>query len=208
MRQCRSEQQVSEQQEGITAAATLLPTGLTTTTNNNNTNATTTQKQQDPAHTVSAMAKQALDLHKGKPAPQQPCTPPKKPSWQHHCKNHELMTHPSGGGVTKQFEAIPTQQTEETTINATRSLTMMKNIVRTGISEVCYLRGIFDESSFQSKAIHGKGGDKKDGVTVHVLKTKDQDNDEAQLVMDWLQHGVYEAMDKEYLRAITVGSRR
>ena len=99
------------------------------------------------------------------------------------------------------------QQSRTETINGTGSLTMMKNIVRTGISEVCYLRGIFDESSFQSKAIHGKGGDKKDGVTVHVLKTKDQDNDEAQLVMDWLQHGVYEAMDKGYLRAITVGSR-
>ena len=97
------------------------------------------------------------------------------------------------------------QQSRTETITATGSLTMMKNIVRTGISEVCYLRGIFDESSFQSKAIHGKGGDDK--MTVHILKTKGQDNAEAQLVMDWLQKGVYEAMDKKYLRAITVGSR-
>ncbi|KAK8824386.1 hypothetical protein WA577_006783 [Blastocystis sp. JDR] len=89
------------------------------------------------------------------------------------------------------------------TVSQQQSLAVVKNMVRTSISEICYLRNLFNEDCFSQKnyagiminALHpvtnGKEGDQPQ---IH--------NQEAWQLTRWLEEGVFDALEKRYLRGL------
>ncbi|EFC42471.1 meiotic specific asynaptic protein [Naegleria gruberi] len=70
----------------------------------------------------------------------------------------------------------------------------MRNLMRTAISSVCYLRNLFPEDCFQDKSLSGI-----------QIKSLQPSNEEARTLIDWLEKGVFEALKKKYLRTIIFG---
>jgi hypothetical protein len=70
-----------------------------------------------------------------------------------------------------------TQQITQTSIpTEQQSLVMMRNLLRTAISSISYIRGLFDEHCFSDRVLTG----------VHI-KTLDPKTPESKLLCKWLE---------------------
>ncbi|KEG04345.1 HORMA domain protein, putative [Plasmodium vinckei vinckei] len=71
------------------------------------------------------------------------------------------------------------------------SVNMMKNIIKLGISLVTYLRNLFEERAYEE-------------VCIQELKLKRllPINSESHMIINWLEKGVFDAIEKEYLRIL------
>ncbi|SCO62447.1 HORMA domain protein, putative [Plasmodium berghei] len=71
------------------------------------------------------------------------------------------------------------------------SVNMMKNIIKLGISLVTYLRNLFEEKAYEE-------------VCIQELKLKRllPINSESHMIINWLEKGVFDAIEKEYLRIL------
>lgn len=78
-------------------------------------------------------------------------------------------------------------------LNKVQSLTLLKNLVRTSVSCVSFIRNLFPEECFSAKDMSG--------VTINTLK-RGSGNKDAEEMMNWLEQGVFEALEKEYLNEI------
>eukprot|EP00698_Gefionella_okellyi_P024243 TRINITY_DN8502_c0_g1_i11.p1 TRINITY_DN8502_c0_g1~~TRINITY_DN8502_c0_g1_i11.p1 ORF type:complete len:371 (-),score=75.08 TRINITY_DN8502_c0_g1_i11:758-1870(-) len=83
------------------------------------------------------------------------------------------------------------QQLARTEIDAKQSLTLMRNLMRTAISSICYLRHMFPEECFQDRFLSG--------INIKGLIPKSV---EAKKLCNWLEHGVFEAIEKRYLKCV------
>lgn len=82
------------------------------------------------------------------------------------------------------------QKTENITAN--QSATLVRNMLRMSLSSICYLRYLFPEENFENLSISG-------------VKTKaliENNNPEVKAINEWLEKGVFEAIDKHYLKAL------
>ena len=89
----------------------------------------------------------------------------------------------------------------------TNSTTVVKNLVRTSISQICYLRAIFPEKCFSLKNY-------ADDLPIHALtparevEGSDQHeiiDEQAWKLTRWLEEGVFVALEKQYLKSMTFG---
>jgi hypothetical protein len=87
-----------------------------------------------------------------------------------------------------QATASKTQQTELTEV---QSQTYIRNMIRAGFSSILYLRGIFDESHFIDRTLCG--------VNIKALVPKDGN---ASTFTQWIESGVFDALQKKYVRKI------
>eukprot|EP00808_Paulinella_micropora_P031413 g29600.t1 len=83
------------------------------------------------------------------------------------------------------------QKTQQVTEQ--QSLTLMKNLVRTSISTICYLRGLFDEECFKDNQMTG--------IKIKQL-VSGSPNKEATLLVAWLEKGVFDALKRKFLDKI------
>ncbi|OII78156.1 HORMA domain-containing protein [Cryptosporidium andersoni] len=70
----------------------------------------------------------------------------------------------------------------------------MRNAIRTAVSSVAYLRNLFDEEAFEDKNVSG--------LQLKVLRPF---NNESKLILNWLEDGVFDALEKEYLKLLVFG---
>lgn len=75
-----------------------------------------------------------------------------------------------------------------------QSLSLMRNLLRTAISSISYLRHLFPEDCFADKSLAG----------IHIKSLLPQ-NGEAATLCKWLEEGVFEALSRKYLRALIFG---
>ncbi|KAI8053490.1 HORMA domain-containing protein [Syncephalis plumigaleata] len=87
---------------------------------------------------------------------------------------------------TEQAQVVPTQQT---------SCQLVKQLLLTGITCIAYLRSFFDESAYASE--------KYDGQSVKRLIRGKFPNVDS--LLDWIELGCFEALDKHYLRSAVIG---
>jgi len=88
-------------------------------------------------------------------------------------------------------------------ITRNQSLVLVKNMFRLTVSSICYLRGIFPSECFSSRDYAG--------VQVHQLECAEKDKDgkiivkyrDAFLLTQWLECGVFDALEKSYLKSLT-----
>ncbi|KAJ1608853.1 HORMA domain-containing protein [Cryptosporidium canis] len=71
---------------------------------------------------------------------------------------------------------------------------MMRNTIRTAVSSVAYLRNLFDEEAFEDKNVSG--------LQLKVLRPFNQ---ESKLILNWLEDGVFDALEKQYLKLLVFG---
>ena len=83
------------------------------------------------------------------------------------------------------------------------SLILLKNMIRISLSSICHERSIFDEDCFKTK-LH-------DGLQIHQLDSASQQpdgtivvhNNEAFMLTQWLERGVFKALEEQFLHALT-----
>ncbi|KAK8792003.1 hypothetical protein WA158_005380 [Blastocystis sp. Blastoise] len=87
-------------------------------------------------------------------------------------------------------------------VSCQQSIAVVKNMIRTSISEICYLRNIFDGECFRKKNYAGMMIN-----ALHPLDKKESGesevhSNEAWNLTRWLEEGVFEALEKKYLRGM------
>eukprot|EP01036_Dinobryon_divergens_P054348 gene54348-72626_t len=95
------------------------------------------------------------------------------------------------------------QQTASSTVSGPQSLVLLKNMLRLSVSSICYIRSIFPSECFSSKDYAG--------LKVHQLECAEKTPDgeinirypEAFLLTQWLERGVFEALEKHYLKSLS-----
>eukprot|EP00750_Incisomonas_marina_P010111 INCI16244.1.p2 GENE.INCI16244.1~~INCI16244.1.p2 ORF type:complete len:346 (-),score=62.88 INCI16244.1:2271-3308(-) len=105
--------------------------------------------------------------------------------------------------ATAQLQRPPKQR--QSIWTETNSTTAVKNLFRTSISQICYLRALFPEKVFSLKHY-------AEGVPVHALtpgkEIEGSDeleiiDKEAWMLTRWLEDGVFMALEKQYLKSMT-----
>ncbi|KAF8821497.1 HORMA domain-containing protein [Cardiosporidium cionae] len=79
-------------------------------------------------------------------------------------------------------------------LNQQQSINMLKNTIRIGISSIAYLRNLFEEDVFDEASVSG--------LTLKQLKPSQP---EANMILNWLNTGVFDAMELHYLRLLVFG---
>jgi len=91
-------------------------------------------------------------------------------------------------------------------VNETQSLALMRNMLRLSISTICYTRNLFPKECFTEKPY----GD-AELPTIYQLESARLGsdgqltilNDDAFLLTQWLEKGVFDALQKRYLKSMT-----
>ena len=96
------------------------------------------------------------------------------------------------------------QATRNVVVNKQQSLVLMKNMIRISMSSICYHRDLFPASCFKKREY---GGDKTSIHTLEPAHEADGDiivaNDDAFLLTQWLERGVFSAIEDSYLEQMT-----
>ncbi|KAJ1430236.1 HORMA domain-containing protein [Ochromonadaceae sp. CCMP2298] len=93
-------------------------------------------------------------------------------------------------------------KSKDATISRQDAMVLIKNMVRISISSICFIRDLFPPECFKNKQygqvdIHQLQGAKKEDngdVTVH--------HEDAFLLTQWLEQGVFMALEDEYMSAL------
>lgn len=75
------------------------------------------------------------------------------------------------------------------------SLSLMRNLVSASVSSIAYLRNLFDEDSFVDCELN----------RLQIKKLKRSKSPEADQLLNWIEQGVYEALEKKYLHTLIFG---
>ncbi|KAJ3218155.1 HORMA domain-containing protein 1 [Dinochytrium kinnereticum] len=92
---------------------------------------------------------------------------------------------------------MTTQQVQRSSVvpSHTESLTLVKNLMGSTISTICYLRGLFPEENFKDSVLH----------SMPLKSVKKDYSLEADEVLDWLEKGIYDALARHYLKSLIFG---
>eukprot|EP01059_Diplonema_ambulator_P014980 TRINITY_DN26025_c0_g1_i1.p1 TRINITY_DN26025_c0_g1~~TRINITY_DN26025_c0_g1_i1.p1 ORF type:complete len:212 (+),score=56.95 TRINITY_DN26025_c0_g1_i1:48-638(+) len=86
---------------------------------------------------------------------------------------------------------------KQDTVTAQESLIAVRNMMRMAVSTIAYLRNIFPDESFTDKTLSGVN-----------LKSLVPNCKEVRMVIDWLEKGVFDALQKQYLRVLSLVVQR
>lgn len=86
--------------------------------------------------------------------------------------------------------ACQAQATASELATETKSLALIRNMLRLNVSQVLYNRGCLPESDFESRDVNG--------LRVQSLGGESS-SDSAKTIIDWLEKGVFAALQKNYL---------
>jgi len=87
------------------------------------------------------------------------------------------------------------QLTAADTCTQTESINLMKNLLTCGLSCITYLRNLFDEGNYDDCP--------QNGLMLKSLKRNF--SKEANNLIDWLETGCFDALEKQYLRKVILG---
>jgi len=126
-------------------------------------------------------------------------------SWKFMLANRKPHGKPAGrtpakprGSIKKSepTSSVSQAQAQKTTLpTEAQSLNLMRNLLGTTIGAITYLRSIFDEGAYQD---HTVGGIALKGLSRKI-------DPEADTVIDLLEKGAYDALEKQYLRCLVFG---
>ncbi|CAG8550987.1 12511_t:CDS:10, partial [Ambispora leptoticha] len=80
-------------------------------------------------------------------------------------------------------------------MNQTQSLTIVKQLLKTSLSSITYLRGLFPEENYEDFQVG----------SLALKHLKRDYSREANSLLDWLETGIFDALTHQYLRAIVFG---
>ncbi|XP_062193750.1 meiosis-specific protein PAIR2-like [Phragmites australis] len=88
---------------------------------------------------------------------------------------------------------VMAQKTKEAEITEQDSLLLTRNLLRIAIYNISYIRGLFPEKYFNDKSVPA--------LEMKIKKLMPMD-DESRRLIDWMEKGVYDALQKKYLKTL------
>ncbi|PKA47441.1 hypothetical protein AXF42_Ash020170 [Apostasia shenzhenica] len=88
---------------------------------------------------------------------------------------------------------VVTQRVKEAEITEQDSLLLTRNLLRIAIFNISYIRGLFPEEYFSDKSVPA--------LEMKIKKLMPLDTESRRLI-DWMEKGVYEALQKKYLKTL------
>ncbi|KAL0928185.1 hypothetical protein M5K25_000055 [Dendrobium thyrsiflorum] len=88
---------------------------------------------------------------------------------------------------------VVAQQVKETEITEQESLLLTRNLLRIAIFNISYIRGLFPEKYFNDKSVPA--------LEMKIKKLMPLDAESRRLI-DWMEKGVYDALQKKYLKTL------
>ncbi|OVA09530.1 DNA-binding HORMA [Macleaya cordata] len=88
---------------------------------------------------------------------------------------------------------VVAQKLKETEITEQDSLLLTRNLLRIAIFNISYIRGLFPENYFNDKSVPA--------LEMKIKKLMPIDAESRRLI-DWMEKGVYDALQKKYLRTL------
>ncbi|GAA5884224.1 hypothetical protein JCM16303_002415 [Sporobolomyces ruberrimus] len=117
--------------------------------------------------------------------------------------------------MAQRIRPLNQQTHQDQAITSQSSLTQVKTLVDAGIGCIAFLRGLFDEDSFEDAKLEaprptdstlarkGRDKDKADKPsTVRIKKLKKGSCDSADKLIDWIELGVSDGIEKGYLHRL------
>ncbi|KAF0521017.1 HORMA domain-containing protein 1 [Gigaspora margarita] len=89
----------------------------------------------------------------------------------------------------------PKQRCDTEIVTQTQSLTIVKQLLKTSLSSITYLRGLFPEDNYEDYQVGSL-------ILKHLKRDYSQ---EANSLLDWLEAGIFDALDHQHLRAVIFG---
>ena len=83
------------------------------------------------------------------------------------------------------------QATKTTELTIEQSLTLVRNLLRTSISTICFFRGLLPDDCFNMV--------KLSGLTIRQLLPE---NNDSKLILNWLEEGVFPSIAKKYIEQV------
>ncbi|KAG0077561.1 DNA binding protein [Podila epicladia] len=80
-------------------------------------------------------------------------------------------------------------------VSQEQSLAITKKVLRSSLGCIMYLRGMFPDEAFEEDSVH----------QVRIKRLVRGQHSEADLLLDWLEHGIFDALSRQYLRQLVVG---
>uniref|UniRef100_A0A0D9XFF4 HORMA domain-containing protein n=1 Tax=Leersia perrieri TaxID=77586 RepID=A0A0D9XFF4_9ORYZ len=90
-------------------------------------------------------------------------------------------------------EMATAQKTKEAEITEQDSLLLTRNLLRIAIYNISYIRGLFPEKYFNDKSVPA--------LEMKIKKLMPMDAESRRLI-DWMEKGVYDALQKKYLKTL------
>ncbi|XP_021630541.1 meiosis-specific protein ASY1 isoform X3 [Manihot esculenta] len=88
---------------------------------------------------------------------------------------------------------VVAQRVKETEITEQDSLLLTRNLLRIAIFNISYIRGLFPEKYFNDKSVPA--------LEMKIKKLMPMDAESRRLI-DWMEKGVYDALQKKYLKTL------
>ncbi|CAM0879918.1 unnamed protein product [Alopecurus aequalis] len=88
---------------------------------------------------------------------------------------------------------VMAQKTKEAEITEQDSLLLTRNLLRFAIYNISYIRGLFPEKYFSDKSVPA--------LEMKIKKLMPMDA-ESRMLIDWMEKGVYDALQKKYLKTL------
>ncbi|KAB8111236.1 meiosis-specific protein PAIR2 isoform X3 [Oryza sativa Japonica Group] len=88
---------------------------------------------------------------------------------------------------------VMAQKTKEAEITEQDSLLLTRNLLRIAIYNISYIRGLFPEKYFNDKSVPA--------LEMKIKKLMPMDTESRRLI-DWMEKGVYDALQKKYLKTL------
>ncbi|CAM0149811.1 unnamed protein product [Urochloa decumbens] len=88
---------------------------------------------------------------------------------------------------------VVAQKTKEAEITEQDSLLLTRNLLRIAIYNISYIRGLFHEKYFSDKSVPA--------LEMKIKKLMPMDAESRRLI-DWMEKGVYDALQKKYLKTL------
>ncbi|KAK3133778.1 hypothetical protein QOZ80_6AG0540890 [Eleusine coracana subsp. coracana] len=88
---------------------------------------------------------------------------------------------------------LAAQRTKEAEITEQDSLLLTRNLLRIAIYNISYIRGLFPEKYFNDKSVPA--------LEMKIKKLMPMDAESRRLI-DWMEKGVYDALQKKYLKTL------
>uniref|UniRef100_A0A453L860 HORMA domain-containing protein n=1 Tax=Aegilops tauschii subsp. strangulata TaxID=200361 RepID=A0A453L860_AEGTS len=101
---------------------------------------------------------------------------------------HTTHAHHQGGKMV-----MMAQKTKEAEITEQDSLLLTRNLLRIAIYNISYIRGLFPEKYFNDKSVPA--------LEMKIKKLMPMDAESRRLI-DWMEKGVYDALQKKYLKTL------
>ncbi|XP_042412159.1 meiosis-specific protein PAIR2-like isoform X1 [Zingiber officinale] len=89
---------------------------------------------------------------------------------------------------------VVAQRVKEAEITEQDSLLLTRNLLRIAIFNISYIRGLFPEKYFNDKSVPA--------LDMKIKKLMPMDAESRRLI-DWMEKGVYDALQKKYLKTLT-----